>query len=273
MRHGTNASYVVDQCRCEPCRTAARRYNKKLRLEKLQGIERLVDAQPLRDHVAMLTAAGMSPWSITIAAGWKSRNALASAVAADRVRPATLARVLSVSPAIDNRRDRYVDATASRRRLQALAVTGWPYRVLADHLQPIDPQTVNYIQSGHNTTIRAHTADRVAALYDQLWNVPGPSPRSSAIAAGKGWTPPMSWDDETIGDPQARPTGIAGKRISSKRRAEMVEDFMDTIGTHGGDTYAAADRLGINVDTLERALYRAQADGAVIPFARGRVVA
>lgn len=273
MRHPSLYAYTQHKCRCEPCVTHHYRHQKRYTVDRAAGRAHLVDAQPLRDHVALLTAAGMSQWDITIAAGWKSRNALACALKADRVTPKTMSRVMAITTPPVTRRNGYVDATGSRRRLQALSVMGYTFRNIAHRLGNLDQSTYVYIANGETATIRRRTAQSIAELYDELWDKPGASKRSTCIALRKGYAPPLAWDDDTIDDPGARPTGIAGKRVSSKRRAEMVEDFIDTLGTHGGDTYAAAERLCIPVDTLERALYRAKADGVDVTFARGRVVA
>ena len=262
MRHGTNTAYITHGCRCMECSRARARHQKRYRLDRARGVARLVDAEPLRQHVEMLMDAGMSSWDITLAAGWKSRNALADALTRKRVRPQTMQRILAVKPQSD-RRNRYVDATGSRRRLQALAINGWPYRILTERVGDMDPQTIGHIMSGRTRTIRAWTADAVANLYDELWSVPGPSRKSTTIATRKGWMPALAWDDDTIDDPNAEPHG-AGWTPRARDRAALVEDFIEM--RRNGTTFAGcAMRLGMTEQSLERALYRAKADGIEIP--------
>lgn len=59
-------------------------------------------------------------------------------------------------------------------------------------------------------------AERVAKLYDQLWDV-RPSQadhrdkisvsRATAYACKRAWLPPLAWDDDTIDNPAAQPAG------------------------------------------------------------------
>ena len=192
MTHGTLTAYFARGCRCEDCRACARRYNKRLKLDQHRGVSRLVDAQPARDHVAGLLAAGMSFRAISIAAGWRSRNALDEALKRPRVTRRTLERILGVGLDSDTRHDGYVDATGSRRRLQALAAIGWPSRDLADRLGHRDHSTVLDVQTGRIRTVRRRTAAAIAGVYDSLWDAPGPSQRVRRHAADRGWLVPMA---------------------------------------------------------------------------------
>ena len=59
MKHGSLTAYAKHGCRCEPCRAAAAKASKAWRRDNYLGIVKLVDAQPMKDHVAMLMASGM----------------------------------------------------------------------------------------------------------------------------------------------------------------------------------------------------------------------
>lgn len=275
MKHGTNYCYTAHKCRCEDCRRARSRHQKRYLYDRARGVQRLVDAAPLREHVQRLTDAGMSQWDITIAAGWKSRNALADAMRRERVTPRTMSRVLAVTVPPVQRRNGYVDATGSMRRLQALSVLGYTTRDIAARLGHMDPQTYIYIANGRTRTIRRRTKQAIADLYDELWSVPGTSARSTIIAIRKGWVPPMAWDDDTIDDPAAEPHGAVSHVVprSKRTREVLIEDYLDTLGHHGGDIKLAAERLGMAVNSLERALFRAREDGITVPMKRGEAVA
>lgn len=266
MKHGTSTAYVTHKCRCDICRSEHSKRQKRYRLDRARGVQKLVDAQPLRDHVDRLYVAGMSQWDITIAAGWKSRNALADAYRRDKVTPRTLQRVLAVTAPPVERRNGYVDATGSRRRLQALAVMGWSTRRIAAHLGNLDAQTYQFIQSGRNRTIRRRTAEAIAGLYDELWDKPGPSDRTRSHALRKGWVPPLAWDDEEIDRPEATPHGD-GWQPRKRDRAALVEDVAE-LQSHGLPLPAIAQRLGMTEVALERALYRAKADDYDIDASR-----
>jgi len=273
MKHGTTTAYLQHGCRCQTCKVSQSRHQKRYRLDRQRGVQRLVDAQPLRDHVDALTAAGMSQWDITIAAGWKSRNALADAYRRERVTPATLARVLAVTAPPVTRRNGYVDATGSRRRLQALAVMGYSTRRIAEMLGNLDPQTYQYIQSGRTRSVRRRTAESISELYERIWDERGPSKRTSALALRKGWAPPLAWDDDDIDNPDARPQGQGWAPRSQSQREALLEDYHDTWDYHGGDIEIAASRLGMRPESLERALHRARAAGHNVQFGYGRASA
>jgi lambda repressor-like predicted transcriptional regulator len=252
MTHGTLTAYFARGCRCDDCCTTARRYNKRLRLDRHRGLSRLVDATPARDHVAALLAGGMSFRAISIAAGWRSRNALDEALKRDRVQRRTLARILAVTPDSDTRHDGYVDATGSRRRLQALAVVGWPTRAVAGWLGHADHSTVLDVRSGRLRTVRRRTATAIADAYDAHWDEPGPSERTRRHAARSGWLPPMAWDDDLIDDPAHRPDPDVRRRPDG--RGTPREDVLELLAQ--GETHAAiAARLGISEAAVDRARY------------------
>lgn len=251
MRHGTWYSYSHKACRCQTCRDGARIRSKQYRLDKIRGVEHLVDAQPLRDHVDLLRASGMSFRAIALACGWASRNALSDALSRDRVRPATLRRVLAVTPLADQRGDRYVDGCGTRRRLQALSVIGYPARDIAARLGAMDHKAYLFIQSGRTKTVRARTADDISRLYDELWDRPGPSAITRRRAESKGWAPPLAWDDDTIDDPAAQPQEWRRGR-SRTISAEDVHDLLDMGETVDG----IAMRLGAQRDTVYQVLRR-----------------
>lgn len=95
-----------------------------------------------------------------------------------------------------------VDATGTHRRLQALAAIGWATRPLAAKVG-VTPTAIK--QWMRRELVQPKTAARVAELYDELWNQPGPSVKGRAHARRMGWPSPLAWDDDTIDDPAARP--------------------------------------------------------------------
>jgi hypothetical protein len=268
VNHGTLTAYCSHACRCPDCKRVANRHVKAWRLRRLQGEVMLVDAQPMRDHVQALLAAGMSFRGIALTAGWKSRNSLASSLERDRVTVRTFERVMAISPESDMRRFGYVDATGSQRRLQGLVAIGWTTWEITRRMGGKDHGTVTDITSCNNTTIRRATADAIKAIFDELWDKPGPSRISAQRAAKRGWVVPLAWDDDTIDDPAATPDlGEPDAPVRRGRsRADVVEDYLDTWDHHLGYVPAAAARLGMTESTLMRLLYRARADGANITF-------
>ena len=257
MKHGTTTAYSKQGCRCDVCRVAAAKRSKFWRLQRLRGVQHLVDADPLRDHVAELMAAGMSFKAIALSAGWSSRNGLADAITRKRVMPRTLARVLAVNLDSDNRRDAYTDATGSARRLQALAVNGWSSRNLAARLGHKNPDTLQNIASGQTPTIRLRTKDAIKDLYDTLWDQPGPSVRAANIAKGRGWLPALAWDDDLIDAPDHEPDDVRRRTLPGHGSGVTLEDIEEAREQGYVSAEQIGWRLGVSRDTVQQILSRA----------------
>jgi hypothetical protein len=257
VKHGTTTAYTRHGCRCDICRTATAKRSKLWRLQRLRGVEHLVDAQPLKDHVAALMAAGMSFKSIALSAGYASRNALADSMTRKRVMPRTLARVLAVRADSDNRRDAYVDATGSARRLQALAINGWPTRNLAKQLGHKDPATIQHIANGKTPTIRLRTKDGIRDLYNQLWDQPGPSKRTASIAKARGWLPALAWDDDLIDRPEHEAEDVRRRGVSGGGSGITLEDIEEARQQGYESAQQIGWRLGVSRDAVQQILSRA----------------
>lgn len=262
VTHGIKTSYTTHGCRCEPCTTAQTRYTKAWRYHQSQGRAPLMlDSQPVRDHVQALRDAGMAFSAITAAAGYASRNSLISALSRDKVQRVTYRRIMAVTLDSDPRGTRYVPLLGSQRRLQALMAIGHTSRSLSAHLGLRDHSTVLDITAGKLGSVRASTADSIRAMFDALWDKPGGSYRTAAIARRKGWAPPLAWEDDAIDNPDAVPDGVRKAAGKVRSRAEVLEDWLDTYWEHQGDVRAAASRLGLSYMALSQTLQRAKRDG------------
>lgn len=100
-----------------------------------------------------------------------------------------------------------VSALGARRRLQALAVAGWSLPDLSPHIG-LHWQTLTQIRAGNTTRITPRVASLITATYAALEMAQGPSPKTRANARRYGWAPALAWDDESIDDPDAQPSGI-----------------------------------------------------------------
>jgi hypothetical protein len=108
-------------------------------------------------------------------------------------------------------------AVGSIRRLQALAVAGWPWARLARE-SGLTPARLHRLLTADDVPVSEARA--VSAVYDRLGTaspglcgVPGVYARAArARAAEEGWAPVGAWDDDTIDDPAALPdwTGHCG---------------------------------------------------------------
>lgn len=209
--HGTNARYHIDGCRCGPCRAAAVEHERHRRRMIAYGRwQPYVDAQPARDHVLALRAAGMGPKRIAEVSG-VPHGSLAKLIYGDkrrgmepskRIRPETAAKILAVEP--DLYPGGIVDGIGVRRRLRALVALGYSQSHLARRLG-VEP--TNFYRLIHGKPGRGVSeANRKAtgALYDELAMKLPPergAVRARAAAARHGWVPPLALDDDRLDDP------------------------------------------------------------------------
>lgn len=138
---------------------------------------------------------------------------------------------------------RLVDATGTRRRIQALMVLGWSLAALTARL---GLARTNYslkriLDQQH---VRRTTAERVAALYDELWGCPGPSGQVREAALASGYCSALAWDDETIDDPAVRPV-LTGTRVRSRDDLDEVVVDRLAIGRHLPDQATIAEREAV----------------------------
>jgi transcriptional regulator with XRE-family HTH domain len=238
--------YTRGGCRCQPCRDATAAYQRRYRMECAQrrwGASEswLVDAQPVREHIAMLRTHGL---------GWQRIATLAEVprVTVSRLsghgdprRPqrrlarTSAERILAVTP--DQAAGRaLVPSGPTVRRLQALAAAGWTLQALADRLG-VWRQHVSVVQSGDRELVRADTARAVTRVYRDLHMTPGPNRHTAARARRRGWLPPLAWDDIDAG---------------------VVGDTAQWVGCQMCDDVAAALAAGATPDQAARVMSDAQ---------------
>lgn len=267
--HGTYSGYTHYKCREECCLAAHRDYSRKLRRLTAYGKwNPFVDAEPARDHVKRLRAAGIGERAIAAAVGVSS-TLIARLLRGDRyrgtgptqrLRPETAARIFSVQPSLDACNDHAkVDGTGTRRRIQALVANGWSQQRLSIELgMPL--ASVNRIVMG--TGVNAGTAKAVRALYERLWDTPPPesttlerttAKRARSIARRHGWVPPLAWD--AIDDPAAEPVGAGYRPPSSKLpSAEEIRHLLEA----GEAMEQVAIRFGASVGSVQEKLRRSR---------------
>lgn len=226
------------------------RQAKRWRVEYARGLRRRIDATPARRHVEALIGAGFTVRGIAEAAG-------ASPSTIGRLRhpgkltihPHVAARVLAVTPDDVRRRAAaaaFVPAVGARRRIQALLVLGHRHADLTARLGFSSALVLSH--AGQLVSHRTHA--RVVALYEELWDTPGPSPATAARARCRGYAPPMAWDDDALDDPTATPDLGAPARGIDLGEA-------DWLTAQGLDPAAVAARLGIAPQSLATARRRA----------------
>jgi len=262
------ARYRLDGCRCYVCGWARARYDDARNRRITAGTwQPFTDAQPVREHLAALAATGMGQRRIAQLAGI-SHGALTGLLRgrrgnppSARVRRETADAVLAVTPGPAGLApNAVIDGTGTARRVQALCCIGWTLTEQARHVGWL---VSNYagLTAGHPVTAR--NARLVAGLYDQLSMTPAPaghpSARARRFAAGKGWAPPLAWDDDTIDDPKARPVGYTGQP-----KREPVAEFAAAyrqVAAPGLTNRQMAEQLGITVGALKARRARAIRNG------------
>ncbi|MCZ2837168.1 hypothetical protein [Modestobacter sp. VKM Ac-2985] len=159
-----------------------------------------------------------------------------------------------------------VDPAGTARRLQALAALGYRYEDVAGVLGLSKSRARDLTLMRGAGRVHRDTAGAVAAAYEQLSMTHGPSPRCRALAASRGWPPPLAWDDESIDDPAARPVlgdadavlfdevavarAVRGEQVHLRpvERREAVHQLAAAGLTRG----AIAARLQISTRAVER---------------------
>jgi hypothetical protein len=264
--HNTLTCYTDYRCRRPECAERYNAYRRDRRRAENEGTwQPLVDAKPVRDHLLALQAAGIGAHRVAVLAdlpyqtvreflhhSYGHRRARRS-----RTSPETATKILAVSAAATL--PGFVDATASRRRIQALVAKGWPMTQLgprlglnAKHVQKITTQRYVY----------HYTATAVEEAYDTLRTLRperrGVDRRSADMArrraASRRWPTPEYWDDfaDLIGDPDFVPE-------YGRLRAEVIaEDAAWIMRTSGLDAEQTAERLGITRAYLHQAVARAK---------------
>lgn len=272
--HGTRQAYVLDRCRCAPCRKANSVHESARAKAKAYGRydSCRVDAPPVREHVQTLMANGIGIKRIAALTGVSTGtlSKLLYGVPSKgvppriRCRPDVAEKLLAVRPRMETvANGALVDGTGTHRRLQALVAIGYSMSNLGDQLG-IQRGNMNDVTGGR-TQVTAATARKVTTLYERLWNKPNEptdmhakaaAQRARNHAAAHGWVQPMAWDDEMIDDPTARPTGTDTRTRTSARAADLIEDVEHMLITNASPD-EIAQRLRRAERDLDRILCRA----------------
>lgn len=203
-------------CKRAECRRRGREYDRRRYRQVGYGTWRsLVDAAPVREHIAALREAGNSIPDIqrlaSVGAATLSRILYDSPQnpRAQRIRHEVADRILAVEIAPPpTKPHQLVDGLGTRRRLQALISMGWTLNALGP-LLGFHPRRLTDLL--HGDRVFVSTARRIAEGYRvvQTWDpaahgVPQSSRTMSRnLAAREGWYGPLAWDN--IDDPDAKP--------------------------------------------------------------------
>lgn len=211
--HGTYNRALLDRCRCRACTIAMRRRAKLYRLGLRPVLPPMVPATVVAEHIERLRLSGVSYRDVAERSGLSYGSVRRYAYLREgRCRLSSVEGILAIPAAVASvvSGAGYVDATGTRRRLQALAVLGWPLRVTAERMG-LSRDTLTDVRLGRLSRVRAATATRVAGSYRRMVVEPPRGAARSRVsearsqARGRGWVGPMAWDSVSIDDPAAVP--------------------------------------------------------------------
>ncbi|MEU5477513.1 helix-turn-helix domain-containing protein [Streptomyces mirabilis] len=248
--HGTAARGVgrpgqgIPGCKCQPCRNAKVKADALRALANSSGRPVRVPAAPAAAHIRTLLDAGMGWTRIGHAAHSSSCTIARILNGQELIRRTVAERLLAVKyrPAPG----RIVDATGTRRRIQALIAVGYTIEGIAAE-SDVDHSAINNILNG-SMNVRGITFDRIAAAYD-WFSQREPDVRPSAAttsrkrAAREGWRDPQWWEDYgRIDDPEFDPDK-ADAELNFHERAKLRREEIIHLAWVGHQPEQILDRL------------------------------
>lgn len=260
--HGDRTRYTEDGCRCPDCSAAAARYDKRRAYARHRGTwDGLVPVDAARAHGRAVVAAGVTVQQIAASTGipLSTLGHILYSTKARRTRASREAAILAVPLTPP---PRMVDATGTRRRLQALMRLGYNRPQLARELGVIVVTVYRWMTEDQVTPA---AAAKVSALYDRLWQTlpvertsrdKHTAARARNWAISRGWSSPLAWDDDAIDDPSALPDGDVGPNAPKRpaRRVDLDEVLERTLD--GDTTEQIAAAFGVTRDAVTTAVRR-----------------
>jgi len=230
--HGTRAGYTYG-CRQSCCRAAATAdENRRSRLAAYgRPTTNLVDAEPVRQHVLRLKAAGFSVKALAEHTGVGQANIQrlvygypsANRKPAKRIRPETAAALLAARADMDSLPGfALIDSAGTRRRAMSLALLGHSLSWQGAQVGYRKEHYLRAVVAG--PTVTAAFACKVRGLYDAWWDRPSESPRAVWVrqwAERSGALPPAAWDDDLIDLPEADLQAELSRRVDAMDDAEL----------------------------------------------------
>ena len=230
-QHGTIHAYREDKCRCPDCRAANRRavtaYRIGMPIKQACG-SKMEPAWKAVEIIADLRARGYSNKQIADAGRWNSASSVqqlarpkGDTVTVESVRRLRYARQALIRSDQRGTSKHVIDATGTRRRLQALAVMGYSQEAISA-LSGVNHHTIADVQSGTSPQTTDQTEARVRnalriAMSKRRPEGRGPD-RARRDATARGYVPAAAWeDDAAMDDPDALP--LASRHWWGRREA------------------------------------------------------
>ncbi|MFF0736825.1 helix-turn-helix domain-containing protein [Streptomyces chartreusis] len=241
-------------CQLPECAREDYVYRKQLDLDHLQGRRRMVDATQARIHIERLQANNWTYAQIGNAGGVSESAVHAIAMGQSEARASTVLGILSAP--VTARMEQTVDATGTRRRIQALMYIGHTGRTIGEHAG-YSADWMRRIAAGWVRAVNLATAAAVKRAYRQLVARPGASSRTRAYARRHNWRGPLAWSD--IDDPSCKPEASRRSRAKDGARAARIDPGrVAELTAAGRSTRQIADELGCHKRTVTRVRRRAE---------------
>jgi len=219
-----------------------------------------MDAQPVRDHVNLLGANGIGQRQLSALSGvsrWSFRYLMygtsdgryseSNKISADSYR-----RIMSVSLSLDHVHALgMVDATITRRKLEALVAMGWSQKYLAERLGVARGNSWKMFRL---TKISGYRARQVRDLFNELWDKrpakkDGYYFRELRYAERRGYVTALAWNDiEDLDEEQPQPYPLY-RRTSHHSREDAQADVL-FLRRFGESEHEIAKRLHITTQRL-----------------------
>ncbi|WP_045562328.1 hypothetical protein [Streptomyces sp. FxanaA7] len=260
--HGTAARGVgrpgqgIPGCKCQPCRDAKNKADTLRHIANASGRPVRVPAAPVAAHIRSLLDAGMGWVRISRAAHSSSCTVARILNGQELIRRTAAERLLAVKyrPAPG----RTVNATGTRRRVQALLAIGHPVVNIATE-SGVDHSVIHDVLNGAEN-VRGMTFDRIAAAYDWLSQQPPTDVRPSAVtvsrnrAAREGWRDPQWWEDYGRIDDPAFDPDKADAELGFRERAVLRREEIEHLAWcgHGPDEILARLNNEVSISTVRQ---------------------
>jgi hypothetical protein len=259
--HEKLTCYVDYRCRRPDCVDRYTQQNRARRLAHANGTwDKLIDAEPVRQHLLTLHAAGITIHRVATLTGMEYANVRIytqhgyknSEPRRRRITPEVAARILALD--INEITPAKIDATGLKRRIQALAVIGWPTEHVASRAG-LSPRNISTLIQ--QPTVLAATAQAITTAYDELRHrsarrngvSKNVATRTRNRAATKRWPPPKYWDETgAIDDPHFTP------EYKVTQAEILAEDARWLISVGGLNRNQVAERLNKDRSYIDRVL-------------------
>lgn len=226
-----------------------------------RAVNRPVDSEIVREHIARLRDAGMGCIRISQLSGVTTRTVRRIANGHSSLTYAESARaILAVNPAVD--RPARMDPTGTIRRTRALVAHGHTRDEIVAAMGDGKQLNLHRYLTGTAAWVSRDTHDRIDAAFRTLSVQPQPTghiaDRARITAARHGYLPALAWDIESIDDPAAVPL-VEAIRCPPKL-GQVLEDFrveyLELRDELGLSDAAIAERVGITNQLLLSRLSR-----------------